>query len=191
VGKYSSTAGEVGESSVNQPCTSCPIDTYNPNTGSDSVSACVACNTAQSLFSNGAIPCFYCAINTEPNAARDGCVNCPTGKISAWAARYAFGCDICSAGKYAQGNFCLTCGTGKYSLQQAGSCVLCENGKFQGGTEKSSCSSCPQGTYAIGLGNSQCTGCAAGKISSATGATSEATCTSCAAGSASAAGLSV
>ena len=147
-------------------CANCIKNTYNPNTGSTSSSACLACPDKQ-LAPPGSSACSFC----------------PGGKYfhEEVLNRYfsKFTCESCPKGKYGAESVCTPCAAGKYAAAaEAASCDRCDGGKStNSATGATSCSGCAAGRSA-GAGDSSCTICAKGRYSTA----ASATCTKCNAG---------
>ncbi|KAL5004269.1 hypothetical protein ScPMuIL_017725 [Solemya velum] len=85
------------DGSGNAPCSPCPVDTYNPNSGSTSMDDCVACGTERSTFKGSSyegyciIYCFYGTYSPDilvPGAAPGTapgippCTSCPENTYS-------------------------------------------------------------------------------------------------------------
>eukprot|EP00698_Gefionella_okellyi_P000116 TRINITY_DN10096_c0_g2_i2.p1 TRINITY_DN10096_c0_g2~~TRINITY_DN10096_c0_g2_i2.p1 ORF type:complete len:1421 (+),score=253.06 TRINITY_DN10096_c0_g2_i2:202-4464(+) len=154
-GRYSTTLGAESGS----VCLACPAGTYNPDSGSSSITACTNCTAGTFSTQSGApfqsvcLPCgagFYGPLQGQTSTAA-----------------------------------CLPCAPGSYSQYQgAVQCTLCPTGTFAaaGGDVATVCLSCPAGSYASSTGQSVCTTCPAGTFSNATAATSSAVCQPCQAG---------
>ena len=131
---------------------------YEPY-GDNSCSAC-----AYGYGSNFNGPCYPCPVGMWSTYFGTPCINCLAGTYS--ASTGTISCDVCVAGKYADGispvTACTTCTAGKYALSAAGSCTPCVAGKFStatGAVSETACQQCEVGTFSASAGLTVCTNC--------------------------------
>ena len=175
IGKYPATdqtscivcaAGTYGDPAGSGTCLNCPLNTYNTNTGSASVSACVACDSGTVAVA-GATSCTTCQAGSYAQASTGTCASCAIGSYS--SAAKATSCTLSPAGS------CITT-TGATSY------TSCAAGTYYSTTGCSSgCTACPAGNYCP-LGSINPTNCSPGYCNGATSGTSATSCLACAAG---------
>lgn len=151
----------------------CPSGTYNPNTQSTSVSACLVCPTGKKCLGRGltapATDCpagYYCTQNPftlkeceEGNycpAGVDNQIKCPAGQYQEYTLQSS--CDVCPVGYYCPqtdttrklicpaGNWCAS------GSEQPTKCALGTYNSREGAQTASSCENCPNGKYCGTLG---------------------------------------
>ncbi len=142
-------------------CDNCPVNTFNPHTGSVDSSACLVC-PPNCVSNPGATNCTAgtCPPGNQPNPqAPPACLLCTAGRSS----DDGIACNNCTAGSSTNGQ------------QGATTCSACSPGFFAQTDESSSCDGCAPGRFAPAPSAVTCHDCAANSIS----AGSSANCTAC------------
>jgi hypothetical protein len=188
----------VGSVSGNgyERCSSCPIDTYQPQNGQND---CISCPLG-SYSTKGATSCLRCPqgqygvsygvvsekLVTVYNSATGlpisnsfsytghvFCASCPAGSYQDRTGETA--CKACVPGSYSADGAveCTPCDVGSYSSFDSAVCLQCPDGTYQGNTGGSTCENCPVGTASsnsgIGAGASKCSSCIPGTYSNVPG----------------------
>jgi len=128
--------------------TPCPAGTYNPNTKSTTLSACLPCSAGQ--YSQAGSP---------------SCSTCPAGRYCTTPATSV----ICPIGSYCPSGTVtpIKCNAGQYNPQQGKStdtaCLYCSAQTFSTNSGSATCSPCALGTYS-GTGATTCISCPAGSF---------------------------
>lgn len=180
-------AGTYVRNSKSIAFTPCPPGTYNPNTGSTTLAACIPCPSAtpytigESPTGVGATSASQCIATCPATAPRKyisdgkfGCYSssCPTGTVYTDATT----CTQCPAGNYWLLSYsytviqtlaqkCIPCPSGGTSPAGSRDCdfqtYVCPAGTYRSG---SACLPCALGWYSTGGGpNAVCTACPAGQ----------------------------
>lgn len=183
-------------------CKPCPGGTYNPNTWSKSLSACVNCLPGKYSL-GGASSCTSCNPGTYNSLYRQSscqlcpettynpktgsslasdCINCGTGLFSLAGSTNVSQCITCLAGSFINMyGECLSCNPGYYSTAiNAKSCTMCDFNTYSDQYGSTSCTSCPSNTLTAFKGTqsvSDCKNCPVGQFLSSFG-----TCYPCYAG---------
>ena len=159
--------GKFSDKSSLDPCTSCPLGTYQPIFKATSIDSCLVCMTGK--------------YSTTPSATSPtSCESCASGKFLADTGtdcalhNSAEQCLDCAIGKFnadSAAGSCVECAAGRYSdsigSNSASACTPCAKGKWSdsvGLTDVSGCTSCPKGTYSdvLGADTHSCTICQKG-----------------------------
>jgi hypothetical protein len=207
VGEYSEGQPDNDWSGSSGPtktrCYNCPAGSSTTATASPSRTSCV-CNQGYTGPNGG--PCNMCASGKYKEVSGIvACTQCPLLSTSPKGSTSITSCTCnsgylkdtsttpftcqpppCPAGSTGPAGSCTLCNAGKYkAVTGIASCDNCAAGKFSAATGQSSsatCQNCLAGKYASLTGSSVCENCFAGKFSALTGQSSSSTCQNCDAG---------
>jgi len=179
---------------VNQTeCFLCPENTYNPNTTSSSIDACLSCdpNSASALASTNIQNC-RCNVGYS-GIPGQVCKACEPGTYNENPDIHI--CELCPPGTYNvdfaadSDEYCLPCGPNTSSVAGSRSkqACVCEKGffatlRYADTGNYYECTACDAGSYNPSINSSSCDLCSPGKFSTGVAATSDTTCSTCANG---------
>lgn len=152
--------GYYKESTGNQSCSACPLNTYGTEVGATSRGTCLPC-VGGSKSANGSEACSCLPGTTGPPGA---CELCEAGKFKTVAGSET--CATCSVGKYSHAGYseCTKCPENSisvagstsesectciagYTQGASGVCVACEYGTFKMFSGPQPCQTCPPSTF--------------------------------------------
>jgi len=114
----------------------CPINTYNPTQGANSLDQCLDCSYYEVAQVLGSTQCSVCPAGTYYQSSNPG------------GPAYGGSCVPCQAGASSTPNSttCDVCPTGSYATSGS-TCKLCKPGFYADQIGLSQCSACPSSTY--------------------------------------------
>ena len=169
-------------------CTNCPVNTFNPDTTSNNVSLCRACDpNAASVEGSSAVTDCLCNLGYAGVPGAD-CVACEPGFFR--ETPHVYICEACPVDYYNEldasnsAGHCLKCPANTSSQAGSGRTIdcVCDAGHFHEALQPEDvfyeCIACRAGTFQTNANSSECRECPAGTESSAVGATRD-VCTQC------------